>query len=512
MRSQIVFAALPVCLALAACSGQQQGGDGVEVKDVQIAALFTVPPDGVSCIRLTASSPKRTSTSDFGVTPGSPSFFSMHGVPMGDVVFSGAAYADPCGFIFSGSVASWLADPVTANVSPGPQATNVTLTFRGAGNANVGVDFEGSTTYTASTIAGTGTLQGSQDGFGAAARFEGPNGLALDGNFLYIVDRNIDLSPNVFPFVGMTIRRLTISTGQVETLAGDPNRIGTNDGPGSTARFSRLRGIAFFRGLLYVVDACALRTIDTSPPYTVRTLLGTPRPPPNDANWRCGNPFASLLDLAVRPSPTPQTFDVAVYVVDSGRFTVSRIDVKFNTPPTPPTVIASPPVAGVSDVSGSEDGTLSAFSPGHFLDPIGIVFPYANDDIYYVADAGSSADFQWGLIRRVSTFEDSLVTVAGASHGGGVIRDGLGTAALLASARRLASDGNNLFIADTNAMRRMDLASFAVTTIAGSATAGYADGPGSSALLNGATGIALGPGGKIFFSDQGNFVIRVLTP
>ena len=428
---------------------------------------------------------------------------------MGDVVFSGAAYGDPCGIIFSGSVPSWLADPVTASVSPGPVATNVTLTFRGAGNANVGVDFEGSTTYTASTIAGTGRQQGSQDGFGPAARFEGPNGIALDGNFLYIVDRNIDLSGNVFPFVGMTIRRLTISTGQVETLAGDPNTIGTNDGPGSTARFSRLRGIAFFRGLLYVVDGCALRTIDTSFPYAVHTLLGTPRAPPNQANWQCGGgtPFLSLLDLAVRPSG-PQA--AAVYVVDSARFTVSRID--LNLAASPPAVSAISTVAGVSNISGSEDGTLSEFSPGHFLDPLGIVFPYATDDIYYVGDAGSSADFQWGLVRRVSTFEDSLVTVAGASHGGGIIRDGLGIAALLASARRLASDGNNLFIADTNAMRRMDLASFAVTTIAGGAVAGYADGPGSSALMNGATGIALGTGGKIYFSDQGNFVIRVLTP
>jgi hypothetical protein len=509
MRSQIVFSTLPVCLALAACSGQQQGGENVEVKDIQIAALFTVPPTGVSCIRLTASSPKRTSTSDFGVTPGSPSFFSMHGVPMGDVVFSGAAYTDPCGFIFSGSVASWLADPVTANVSPGPATTNVTLTFRGAGNANVGVDFEGATSYTASTIAGSGTHQGSQDGFASNARFEGPNGIALDGNFLYIVDRNIDLSPTaVFPFVGMTIRRLTISTGQVETLAGDPNTIGTNDGTGNVARFSRLRGIAFSRGLLYVVDGCALRIIETSSPYNVHTLLGTPRPPPNQANWRCGTPFGSLLDLAVRPSGVNAA---AVYVVDSARFTVSRIDLDLSH--FPPTVNGTPTVvAGVSDISGSEDGTLSAFSPGHFLDPIGIVFPYATDDIYYVGDAGSSADFQWGLLRRVSTFEDSLVTVAGAAHGGGVIRDGLGTAALLASARRLASDGNNLFIADTNAMRRMDLASFAVTTIAGGAAAGYADGPGRSALLNGATGIALDPGGKIYFADQGNFVIRVLTP
>jgi hypothetical protein len=421
----------------------------------------------------------------------------MHGVPTGDVVFSGTAFTDPCGFVFAGTSPSWLADAVTATVTPGPASTSVTLRFRGVGNADVGVDFDNSTNYTASTIAGNGA-QGSADGFGAAARFEGPNGIALDGDNLYIVDRNLDVTGTVFPFIGMTIRRLTVSTGQVTTLAGDPNTIGTNDGPGSLARFSRLRGIAISGGLLYVIDGCALRTISTAPPFTVTTLIGTRRPPPNQANWRCGVPFVSLLDLAIRPS--------GVYVVDDGRFTVSKIDLSTS----PPTITT---VAGVSDVSGSDDGTLSTFSPGHFLFPLGIVFPFAgNDDVFYVADSGNTADSLYGLIRRVSLFEDSMTTVAGAVHADGMIRDGLGTAALFNGPRRFASDGNNLFIGDQPAVRRMDLATFAVTTIAGGNTFGYLDGPGSSALLTAATGIARGPGGKIYFADQLNFVIRVLTP
>jgi len=498
MRSAIELAALPVCLAFAACSGQQQGGGSIEVKDVQIAAVFTVPSTGVSCIRLTASNAKRTSTSDFGVTPGaSTAFLAMHGVPTGDVVFSGAAFVDPCGFVFSGSVPTWLADPATATVTPGPGSTSVTLRFHGNGDATVGADFDNSTSYTVSTIAGIG-MQGSADGFGAGARFEGPNGIALDGDNLYIVDRNIDNTGTVFPFVGMTIRRLTLSTRQVTTLAGDPNTIGTNDGPGSTARFSRLRGIAISGGLLYVIDACALRTISTVPPFTVTTLLGTRRPAPNQANWLCGTPFSALLDLAIRPS--------GIYVVDSNRFTVSRIDLRTS----PPTITT---VAGVPDVSGSEDGTISSFSPGHFLSPVGLIFPFAGtDDIFYVGDSGTTADAIYGLIRRVSVLEDSITTVAGAVHGDTMVRDGLGTAALFNSARRFASDGNNLFVGDQPAIRRMDLATFSVTTVAGGSTFGFLDGPGNSALLTAATGIARGPDGKIYFADQLNFVIRVLTP
>jgi len=499
MRSVTELAALPVCLAFAACTGQQQGGGSIEVKHVEIAAVFSAPA-GVSCIRITASNAKRTSSADFGVTAGAATAsFAMHGVPTGDVVFSGAAYSDPCAFdsVSFASPPSWVADPVTATVTPGPASTSVTLRFRGSGNVAVGVDFGDSTSYTVSTIAGNGT-QGSADGFGAAARFEGPNGIALDGDNLYIVDRNLDNTGTVFPFVGMTIRRLTLSTGQVTTLAGDPNAIGTNDGPGSTARFSRLRGIAVSGGLLYVIDSCALRTISTAPPFTVTTLVGKPRPAPNQANWLCGVPLGSLLDLAVRPG--------GVYVLDNGRFTVNRIDLSTS----PPTIKL---VAGVPDVSGSDDGTISASGPGHFLFPNGLIFPFAgNDDIFYVGDSGNIADGFYGFIRRVSVLEDSITTVGGAVHGDFLLKDGLGTAALFNSTRRFTSDGNNLFVGDSPAVRRVDLATFAVTTIAGGNTSGYQDGPGNSALLTAANGMARGPGGKIYFADQGNFVIRVLTP
>ena len=43
-----------------------------------------------------------------------------------------------------------------------------------------------------STLAGTAGLSGSTDGTGAAARFNGPNGMTTDGQRLFIVDSNND--------------------------------------------------------------------------------------------------------------------------------------------------------------------------------------------------------------------------------------------------------------------------------------------------------------------------------
>ncbi len=478
---------LLVCLAVASCSGATPGPGNLEVQDVEVAALFTVPAAGVSCIRITASNPRRTSNTDFGVAPGASSTsLTMHGVPTGNVIFSGAAFADPCAFIVETSSPTWISDDVAAAVSPAGPPPSVTLHFHGVGNVQVGVDF-GDDTYTASTIAGNGT-QGSADGIGSAARFEGPNGIALDGDNLYIVDRNIPSAA-----VGMAVRRLKLSTGEVTTIAGSATAIGTADGPGSTARFSFLRGIAVSGGLLYVIDRCAVRTVATAPPFTVSTLVGTRRPAPADA-WQCGTPFLSLLDIVIRPS--------GIFVADASRFIVSKIDVTTSPP-------AITTVAGVPDVSGSDDGPVAS---AHLLSPTGLVFPFAGDDVFYVGDLGSTFETSYGLLRRVSIFEDAVTTVAGAVHGAPRIEDGFSIGALFNDARRFDSDGNNLFIGDTPAIRRMDLATLAVTTIAGGNTSGYADGPGSTALLSAAFGIARGPGGKIFFADQGNFVIRVLTP
>ena len=76
------------------------------------------------------------------------------------------------------------------------------------------------------------------------------------------------------------------------------------------------------------------------------------------------------------------------------------------------------------------------------------------------------------------------------------------------------SDGNSLFIGDAFSVRRMDLATNAVVTMAGDMTrSGFADGVGGAARFNAAFGIARDSrNGAIYIADQGNFAIRKLTP
>jgi hypothetical protein len=84
------------------------------------------------------------------------------------------------------------------------------------------------------TLAGTAGTVGSANGTGAAASFDGPQGVAVDaaGN-VYVADTGND-----------TIRMITPG-GVVTTLAGTAGTVGSANGTGAAASFNGPRGVAF---------------------------------------------------------------------------------------------------------------------------------------------------------------------------------------------------------------------------------------------------------------------------
>ena len=104
------------------------------------------------------------------------------------------------------------------------------------------------------TFAGSGP--GFQDGNGTQARFNRPQGVAVDadGN-VYVSDRD-----------NISIRRIT-PNGEVTTIAGD-NPIGNMDGPGDMASFNLTERIAVdANGIIYVADTRnhRIRRIEITP-------------------------------------------------------------------------------------------------------------------------------------------------------------------------------------------------------------------------------------------------------
>nr|WP_298130585.1 gluconolaconase [uncultured Pseudoxanthomonas sp.] len=154
-------------------------------------------------------------------------------------------------------------------------------------------------------------------------------------------------------------------------------------------------------------------------------------------------------------------------------------------------------VAG-DGVRGTRDG---AGPQARFDDPWGIVV--MEDGTRYVADAGDS-----NRIRRI-TRDGVVSTLAGGSEG---FIDGTGAAAAFHTPSALARDAaGNLYVADTgnHAIRRIT-PDGVVTTVAGTGTPGFRDGPALQAQFNGPIGVAVDGGGRLYVADTYNDRIRLI--
>jgi sugar lactone lactonase YvrE len=260
------------------------------------------------------------------------------------------------------------------------------------------------------TLAGTALSIGHADGTGAAARFNGPDGVAVDsaGN-VYVADSAAE-----------TIRKIT-PAGVVTTLAGTWASFGSTDGTGAAARFSNPKGIAVdSAGNVYVADTYnhTIRKITSA--GVVTTLAGTAG---TSGHADGTGPAATFYD------PTGVAVDSAgtVYVADTNNNLIRKI--------TPAGVVTT--LAGSGPLSpGLDDGIGTAAT---FDYPNGLAVDAAGN--IYVAD--------FDCVRKITP--GGMVTTVAGSPGVAGAADGAGSAATFWNAAGVAVDSlGNVYVADTD--------------------------------------------------------------
>ncbi|MGC1870209.1 MAG: Ig-like domain repeat protein [Acidobacteriaceae bacterium] len=150
-----------------------------------------------------------------------------------------------------------------------------------------------------------------------------------------------------------------------------------------------------------------------------------------------------------------------------------------------------------ADVSGG----LALTAPQKIaIDPAGDLF---------VADAAANVVWAWqNRMGATPTIVAGGGTLAATEANGGPATD-----AVLEQPSAVALDSEgNLYVAETgaNMVRKVNLTTGIISTVAGTGTAGYSgdDGAATSAGLNGPAGIATNAAGDLFIADTGNNVIR----
>jgi DNA-binding beta-propeller fold protein YncE len=383
---------------------------------------------------------------------------------------------------------------------------------------------------TVTTLAGSSTAvpATTTDGIGANARFSYPYSLVINpaGSNLYVLENN-------------TFRRITISDGTVQTLAGVALTSGSADGTGVSASFysPSLLVIDSTGSNLYVTDNQTIRKITST--GTVSTLVGSAGLTGfADGQWstvRFNYPQGMALDST----------GTILYVADTSNYTIRKFVISTGWVTT---------LAGSATLTGSTDGTGSAAQFG-YLNAIvidstgsnlyvpdnatirkittsgGVVTTLAGSaGVYGSTDGtGSAARFSYLNVIVIDSTGSNLyvpdnVTIREITTSGGVVTTLAGTAKVVGPTDGSVSDtrfvypysividpaGSNVYITDQNAIRKISLLTATTSTLAGSAIAsGSTDGPGSAARFNYPQGMTMNPAGTtLYVADTSNQTIR----
>lgn len=387
------------------------------------------------------------------------------------------------------------------------------------------------------TVAGTGVAGSAGDGGPALqAQLESPVDVACDANGnLYIAD-------------GHRVRKVD-PTNRITTVAGNGSPAYSGDnGPATQAGLTSYAVALDASGNIYVADADnrRVRMVDTRGNITTvagtgvlgyaregqtasQAALGFPNGVATDTHGRLyindynnkviyrvtngvintfagnytprfgGDGGAALQASLLFPNRVAVDTIGNVYISDQGNNRVRRVDTSG--------IITT--VAGNGTVGSTGDGgpgTQASLSPlrAVAVDQLGNV---------YIASSVNSSD-AWSTDNRVRLLNPSgiIKTVVGISSNG----DGnLATNAIVdpeGLATGLSAGPQDLYIADSrnNQVRRVDVTTGFITTVAGTGVAGFSgdNGPAVRAQLSGPSAVALDASGNIYIGDQENSRVR----
>jgi len=279
------------------------------------------------------------------------------------------------------------------------------------------------------------------------------------------------------------------SSGVPTLLAGHTMETGLRDGQGSAARFFFPQGIAVDgAGNVLVADTWnhALRKVTRN--GTVSTLAG------NGKKGYAGG--VGNVALFSQPWGIVVAEDGTIYVNDSSNNCVRKVEAVDGVVST---------LAGDRNCETSKGFADGLGSTARFSRPTGLALDKAGHLI--VTDSSNDC------IRRVTTPEGRVTTVAGSPENGRGFADGNGAAARFSFPVGIAVDGNNnIFVADSsnNRIRMIAGATSRVTTVAGNAEEGKVDGPGASARFYQPKAMAMDERGRLLVNDSNRHCVRVV--
>lgn len=301
-----------------------------------------------------------------------------------------------------------------------------------------------------------------------------------------------------------SIYRFDADGGNPTFFAGK-DRFGNDNGTGTSALIGRPKDVVLShdRQFLFLAENNKIRKI-TRATGKVESLIGNSVDNYKEGRTGSNGRFSDVPSLVISPD------DETLYIVDRNNNRVRGINIATQTD----FLISG---AGEINSNGSSDngyqegkkclGEFDSSVSGcaYFNRPAGIAIA-PDGKFLYVADTGNNR------IRRVRVSDGQTSLIAG---GGAVgFTNGVGTVAKFNSPYDLDidPDGEVLYVVDkgNHAIRVIDLATRAVTTLAGTGSAGYNDAAFDRAVFSFPEYVTYGGDGNVYVSEAGSQRIRQL--
>ncbi len=376
------------------------------------------------------------------------------------------------------------------------------------------------------TVCGNGSPGNSGNGgLATSASLNTPKGIALDGSGnLYVADAE----NHWIRFVNRTSATVslfaaTIAPNNVDRIVGTGAQGASGDNnPAQNATLKRPWGIALGAGGLVVIADSDNHTIRAANPGSSPVSVGTvsvgagkidlvagqkgKRGFAGDGGVATSAKFDTPAGVALDSSGNIVVADSAngrARVVSAGSSSITIAGVSISGG-----AIAT--VAGGNPSPGANDGDGGAATAARLSGPEGVsVLPSTGHSL--VADTGHSR------IRAVNVGTTGT-TIAGVSIAGGAMDTVAGVVLSqlpLLLPEDVALAGGSVLVADAGGHRvlRLDLPTRALTVVAGNGSPGYSGdgGAAAQAALNTPSAVARDGSGRIYVSDAGNAVVRVVN-
>lgn len=328
------------------------------------------------------------------------------------------------------------------------------------------------------TVAGGGPIGDGKPATQALLKLPADTVLDSAGN-LYIADTN-----------NHRVRKVDARTGVVTTIAGGGTSGLGDGGPATEAELLSPTGVAVDgMGNVYVSTENRVRKVDAGS-GVITTYAGG------------GNPEDGIGDGLPATAgrlghPRGLTFDSRgnLVIADAGAARIRRVDVN--------TGIITTIAGGIAGFGGDGGPALQA----SFRDPADVLFD-RNGNLYIV-ETGNHR------IRRVAGDTQIIATVAGDGTQGGQ-GDGLpATQASVWFPNNIVIDqaGNLIFDSCCSSIRKVDIATGLISTIAGGNQEGFGGDGGAalSARLNFPKGVSIDGSDNLYIADQLNHRVRIVN-